>query len=133
MKSFKAVAVGCLFIIVVGLMLQLAYIFLAVGYLELAKSFPFLKEINGDWYRYLLGVPVFFMLMFTGGYITAAIIVKRPVLHSAMVGAIITSATMFGAIEQYEMTLSGIFVFGIAFASVVAGGWFWQKRQFSNA
>ena len=46
MKSIKAIAIGSLFIIILGLVVQLAYIFLAVGYNDLAKSYPFLNEIR---------------------------------------------------------------------------------------
>ena len=72
MKSIKAIAAGSLFIIVVILFLQLAFIFIAVAYHALAKDYAFLNDISG-YFRYLIGIPVFMVIMFVGGYITANI------------------------------------------------------------
>ena len=67
MKSLKAIVVGSVFIVVVVLVMQLAYIFIAVAYNALAKDFPFLNDIAGS-FRYILGIPIFTMIMFIGGY-----------------------------------------------------------------
>jgi hypothetical protein len=72
MKSIKAIVVGSVFIIVAILLLQLLYIFVAVGYNVLAKDFPFLNDIAGS-FRYIVGIPIFIATMFVGGYITANI------------------------------------------------------------
>jgi len=63
MKSLKAIVAGSLFIIAVILFMQLAYIFIAVGYNSLAKYYPFLKEITAV-FRYLIGIPAFTAVMF---------------------------------------------------------------------
>ena len=69
MRSLKAIIAGCVFIVVVILLMQLLYIFVAVGYNALAKGYPFLNDISGL-FRYIVGIPVFVIIMFAGGYIT---------------------------------------------------------------
>ena len=126
MKSLKAIVLGSLFIIVVGLMIQLAYIFLAVGYANLAKSYPFLNAISG-YIRYLLGIPLFFLLMFLGGYITADIAQKKVLLHCALVAVLTVGLMMASALANMELTLSGMFVFALALVATLAGGIYWQR------
>ena len=72
MRSLKAIIAGTVFIIVVILFLQLAYIFAAVGYNALAKDYPLLNDIVG-YFRYIIGIPIFIAVMFFGGYITASL------------------------------------------------------------
>ena len=132
MKSIKAVFFGCLFIIFVGLVLQLAYIFLAVGYIELAQSFPFLNEID-EYFRYLVGFPIFFLIMFVGGYITADIAEKNVLLPCFIVGLLTAGSMLASAIYDYELTTSGYFLFGLALVLPMAGGWYWQGKNISSA
>ena len=128
MRSFKAVVVGSLFIVIVGLVIQLAYIFLAVWYNDLAESHPFLNEI-GIYFRYLVGIPVVFLIMFVGGYITADI-AKQKVLLNCLIVALLTVGSMtISALDQAELTFTGFAVFVLALASTVAGGLFWQRGQ----
>ncbi|MDH5572560.1 MAG: hypothetical protein OEY89_12395 [Gammaproteobacteria bacterium] len=128
MKSFKAIFFGCMFVVIVGLVVQLAFIFLAVGYIELAKSLPFLNAI-GDYFRYLVGFPVFFLIMFSGGYITAAMAEKNVILHCLIVGLLTVGTMLASAIYDYDLTVSGYFLFGLAMVFPVAGGWYWTKKN----
>ncbi|MCK4833941.1 MAG: hypothetical protein KAT12_04155, partial [Gammaproteobacteria bacterium] len=87
MRSIKAIVAGSLFIIFVTLLLQLAYIFVAVGYSALAKDYPLLNDIAGS-FRYILGIPIFVATMFAGGYITAVIAKAKLWQHCLTVGLI---------------------------------------------
>jgi len=128
MRSIKAVIVGSLFIVIVGLVIQLAYIFLAVGYNDLAKSHPFLNEI-GIYFRYLIGIPIVFLIMFVGGYITADIAKQKILLHCFIVALLTVGAMTVSALDQAELTFTGFAVFVLALASTVAGGLFWKRGQ----
>jgi fructose-specific phosphotransferase system IIC component len=128
MRSIKAVIVGSLFIVIVGLVIQLAYIFLAVWYSDLAKSYPFLNEI-GIYFRFLVGIPVVFLIMFVGGYITADIAKKNVLLHCLIVALLTVGAMTVSALDQAELTFTGFAVFVLALASTVAGGLFWKRGQ----
>ena len=128
MRSFKAIAIGSLFIIILGLIIQLAYIFLAVWYNELVKSYPFLKEI-GIYLRYLIGIPVVFLIMFIGGYLTADIAKDKVLLHCFIVALLTVGTMTVSALDQADLTFTGFAVFVLALASTVAGGLFWQRGQ----
>lgn len=128
MRSIKAVVAGVLFIVVAGLIIQLAYIFIAVGYNSLAKNYPFLHEIS-IYFRYLVGIPSFFLVMFAGGLITADVAQKRVLLHCLLV-ALITIGMMLASVVDYlQLTFSGLVVFILAAASTLAGGWYWQRKR----
>ena len=128
MNSIKAVAIGCLFIIIVGLLVQLAYIFIAVGYVELVMIYPFLDEISG-YFRYIVAIPVFFLVMFFGGYITASIAKQKALLHCALVGMITLAIMIAPLLEDREMSTSGVVVFVMAFISTVAGGMIRLRKE----
>lgn len=128
MRSIKAVIVGSLFIIVIGLLVQLAYVFLAVGYTILAKSYPYLNDIS-IYFRYLIGIPVFFLLMFFGGYITADLAKHKALLHCLAVVFITIGVMMLAALEKMQLTVSGVIISMLALASTLAGGWYWQRGK----
>ena len=130
MRSIKAIVVGSLFIVIVFLMLQLAYVFVAVGYNTLAADFPFLKEITGI-FRYLIGLPVLVLVMFVGGYITASIAIVhtnfKVWLHCFTVGFITVGGMVYSALENSNLTLIGIVVIILALSASSAGGFFWLR------
>ena len=128
MKSIKAIAAGSLFIIVVILFLQLAYIFIAVAYNALAKDYPFLNDISG-YFRYLIGIPVFMVIMFVGGYITANIARIKVWLHCIVVSLLTTGGMMWSALENTDLTTTGLVVFMLALIATIAGGLYWQKEN----
>ncbi len=126
MKSIKAIAAGSLFIIVVILLMQLAYIFIAVGYNSLAKHYPFLNDISG-YFRYFIGIPVFLLTMFAGGYITAHVATTRVLLHCIVVGAITAGGMIWLAMKNSDLTLTGITIFILALAATASGGLYWKR------
>ncbi len=125
MRSIKAIVAGCAFIIFVILLMQLAYIFIAVGYNALAKDYPFLNDISGS-FRYLIGIPVFVAVMFVGGYITANIATAKVIPHCIAVGFITAGGMMYSAMVNSSLTTTGIVVFILALAATTAGGLYWQ-------
>lgn len=130
MRSIKAIAAGCVFIIVTILLLQLAYIFVAVAYNALAKSYPLLNDIAGS-FRYIIGIPVFISIMFIGGYITANIAdmetSTKVWLHCIVVGLITAGGMIYPTLENSDITTTGIVVFVLALAATTAGGFCWKK------
>lgn len=131
MKSIKAIAAGSLFIIVVILFLQLAFIFIAVAYNALAKDYPFLNDISG-YFRYFIGIPVFMVIMFLGGYLTASIARKKVWLHCIVVSLLSTGGMMWSALDNTSLTTTGMVVFLLALVATIAGGVYWQKNNRMN-
>lgn len=137
MRSIKAIAAGSAFIIIVLLLLQLAYIFIAVAYNALAKDYPLLNEISG-YFRYIIGIPVFIAVMFAGGYITASIANMhtnmKVWLHSMTVGLITVGGMMYSAMEYSALTVTGMVVIVLALSATSAGGLYWQTgNKINNA
>jgi len=128
MNSVKAIISGTLFIIIGSMLIQLVYIFIAVGYNALAKDYPFLNEIS-IYFRYLLGIPVFIFIMYLGGYLSALIAQKKVLLHSAIVAVIAIAAMMWPLLANANMTLTGIIVSMLSFLATLAGAWSWQRRN----
>ena len=132
MRSLKAILAGSVFIVVMILLLQLAYIFIAVGYNELAAVYPLLNDIAG-WFRYLVGIPVFFAVMFAGGYITANIADKKDIInvwiHCLVVGGVTVGGMMYSAMENASMTMTGIVVTILALSATSAGGLYWLRNN----
>jgi len=126
MKSIKAIVAGSLFIIVVILLMQLAYIFIAVGYNSLAKHYPFLNDISG-YFRYFIGIPVFMLTMFFGGYITAHVATTRVLPHCIAVGTITAGGMIWLAMKNSNLTLTGIVIFILALVATSAGGLYWKR------
>ena len=130
MRSIKAIVVGSLFVVVVFLLLQLAYVFIAVGYNALAVDFPFLKDITGI-FRYLVGLPILVVVMFIGGYITAGIANVHTNIkvwfHCFTVGFITIGGMMYPTLENSNLTLTGIVVIILSVSASSAGGFSWLR------
>ena len=128
MRSIKAIFAGSLFILVIIVLVQLAYVFLAVGYTQLAEHFPFLNKIGG-WLRYLIGIPILFLVMAVGGYITAGLAKTNVLLHCLLVALISNSMMMISALQNMELTITGLVVLVLGLMSTVGGGWYWQRAK----
>ena len=132
MRSIKAIVVGSLFVVIVILILQLAYVIIAVGYNTLAADFPFLNDITGI-FRYLVALPLLIVTMFFGGYITADIAnahTKMKVgFHCFVVGFITAGGMMYSAMENSNLTLFGIVLIILALSAVCAGGFYWLRAS----
>lgn len=128
MKSLKAIVAGSIFIVVTLLFMQLAFIFVAVGYNYLAKYYPFLNDITG-YFRFIIGIPAFMLIMFIGGYITAYIANTNVLLHCLAVGMITTGAMMLSALENSDLTTTGIVITILALVATIAGGLYRKKQM----
>ena len=135
MKSIKAIIFGSSFVIFAMLVLQLAFIFIAVGYNSLAADIPFLKDISGI-FRYLIGIPVFIATLFIGGYIAAANAEikasSKVLLHCLAVGVLTVGSMLYFSMDYMAMTAAGIVIFVLAQIGVVAGGLYWLNKQPKN-
>jgi len=128
MNSLKAIISGIIFIFVAAMIMQLAYIFIAVGYNALAKDYPYLNEISGI-FRYLVAIPVFLAIMFAGGYLTAVIANSKELIHSLIVGAIAIVTMMWMALTNAELTTRGVIINLLMLSFTALGGWYWKRRN----
>jgi len=132
MKSIKAIVAGSVFVLAAISLLGLIYIFIAVAYNSLAADFPFLNEISGL-FRYVVGLPVFMLTLFAGGYITATIANMhgsvKVWLHCLAVGVITVSSIMYSAMDYSSLTITGIVVIILALSASSAGGFYWLRSN----
>ena len=128
MKSIKAIVAGIVFIFVASMLMQLAYIFIAVAYNGLAKNYSFLNEISYI-FRYLIAIPAFILIMFAGGYLTAVISHHNVIIHSSIVGTIAMAGMMWMALKNAELTTIGVFINLLMVVATTAGGYYWKKRN----
>ena len=132
MNVLKAIVVGCVFILITILTLQLVYIFVAVAYNALAQDYPVLNDIVGI-FRYIIGIPVFIAVMFIGGYLTANIAnmgsgVKVTLLCTSV--ALITAGGMiYPTLQTASLTTTGIVIFILSLLATVGGGLYWLKTK----
>ena len=128
MQYLKAFLAGFLFIVIFGLCIQLAYMFLAMGYVELVKAFPWVATFGG-YVSYLVGIVVYFLLMATGGLLTASIARKNPVVMCFLVGISSTGLSTLSLQNYSEHTVFSIIfvVSGVLFT--ILGGWYWKQVQ----
>lgn len=126
MRSIKAIVAGSLFIIIVNLVMQLVFIFIAVGYNIIAKDYPFLNDITGL-FRYVIGIPLFTATAFFGGYITAQMVDTKVLLHCFAVALVVIGGMILPTLETSSLTITGIVVIVLTIGGTMAGGWYWQK------
>ena len=132
MNSIKAIVVGSVIIVIVNLVMQLVFIFIAVGYNAIAKDYPFLNDITG-FFRYIVGIPLFTASVFLGGYITAMMANTKALLHCGVVALIIVAGMILPTLENSSLTTTGIVVIMLVFGGTMAGGWYWEKENHSEA
>ena len=110
------------------MLLQLGYIFAAVGYNSVAKNYPFLKEI--DWiFQYLLTMPIVMLIMFFGGYLAAAIAKHKVIIHSFLVGFITLVMMMWMVLQNAQLTNKGLIINLLMLVASTAGGYYWRKKN----
>ena len=127
-NHLKAIVSGVLFIVISTIVMQLLFILIAVGYNYIAKDLPFLKDIS--WvFRYLLGIPVFILIMFIGGYITSSVLSSKSILDLMVVGIIAVISMMFPLLVRADITMTGIIISVAMVVAVLLGGLYACKRK----
>ena len=128
MNSIKSILSGIIFIFIASLVMQLAYLFIAVAYNGFAKDYHVLHEFS--WvFRYIIAIPLFLAIMFVGGYLSAVIAREKVLIHSLIVGAVATGVMMWMALQNADLTSKGIAINLVMLLTTVAGALYWRKRS----
>ena len=128
MQYLKSYLAGFFYIVVLGLCIQLAFMFLAMGYVELVKVYPWVASFGG-YVSYLVGIVVYFLLMASGGILTAMIAHRHPLVMCFLVGLSSTGLSVYSLQNAGADTVFGIVfvVSGVLFT--IAGGWYSQRSE----
>lgn len=126
MQSLKALLAGFFYIVILGLVIQLIFMFVAMGYTELTNAYPWVSAFGG-YVGYAVGIVVYFLLMASGGLITASLAKNNTLIHCFIIGASTTLLSVLSSQNNDELTyFSLVFVIaGIIFT--MAGGAYWNK------
>lgn len=127
MIKWKALAAGIALVIVLGLLLQMAFASLMVGQLELSKSYPQYSAAI-KLLPYLIGFGGYFLVMVSGGYLTASIAADTVVLHAAIVGALTVGLSVL-SLSSGEIKLMNLIFFALGVLFSVIGALYWGHRR----
>lgn len=126
--SLKALVTGFITVIILGLLFQLIFIMLDVGYNILMKDYPTLKEFKQLFY-YVIGLPSFFIIMSFAGYLTSHFAQKNIEAHTIFVGASTCAFALLTSVNEDEITLLGILFVIVGIVFTVVGGHLWKKNN----
>ena len=128
MNSIKAIFGGFFAIIIMGLLAQLFYLFIGVGYFKLVKVYPSLSFLSETTILMLFAVSA--LIAFLGGILTAKLARKAVVIHCLLVGSMVGTLTLLPSLlNGYAITRNGIIFLVVLLLATVAGGLYWKKRQ----
>ena len=94
LNSIKAITYGVITIIILGLLNQLIVIMSLVGYGSLSKMYPVLSNWS-QIFTYFLGAVGFFLVMLSGGWVTAMTAHKQAYQKAAIASVIGSSFSLF--------------------------------------
>lgn len=120
--SWKALLLGSATIWLLGLVLQLAFLMVAVGQLMFVKRFP---EAAG-WapiVLYLVGLLGLFLTMAAGGYVTARMAPDRLLLHASLVALLGGGLSFLQSLNVGGLTLTGLLLFLLGIPFTFVGCW----------
>ena len=128
MIKWKAVSVGIVVVVVLGLLLQLAFTSIVVGQIELSRNYPeYSSTIKAI--PYLVGFGGFFLVMAIGGYVTASIALTRVVLNALVVGAVTAGISLWLSVSGGEVKLMSLIFLILGVAFCISGALLWRARQ----
>jgi hypothetical protein len=128
MNSIKAIFGGFFAIIFMGLLAQLLFLFVGMGYFSLVKKFPSLSFL-AETTTFLLFI-ITAVIAFLGGILTSNLARKAVVIHCLVVGSMAGTLTLVPTlINGYEITVNGIILLMVFLLATVAGGLYWKKHK----
>ena len=131
MISFKALLIGVASMIFLGLIFELVFLFIDVGYNSLMKSYPDIIIFRQGFY-YLIVAAGLFGVMFTGGFLTSIYAKKYSRLHSIVVAAITCGIALYATTSSYELTLLSVLFIVVSIGFALLGNIAWQKNNVNN-
>lgn len=130
-QSLKSILAGFFYIIIFGLLIQLVFMFVAMGYTELTRAYPWVS-IFGGYIGYAVGIFVYFLLMASGGIITASLAKTNVLLHCLIVGASTTILSVLSSQNNDELTYFSLIFVVLGITFTIMGGEYW-KRNYQTA
>ncbi|MEA1889519.1 MAG: hypothetical protein U9N50_07050 [Pseudomonadota bacterium] len=128
MNSIKAIFGGFFAIIFMGLLAQLIFLFVGMGFFSLVKKFPSLSFLAETTTVLLFAITA--LIAFLGGILTANLSRKAVTIHCLVVGSMAGTLTLVPTlVNGYEITVNGALLLVVFLLATVAGGLYWKKQQ----
>ncbi len=128
MNSIKAIFGGFFAIIFMGLLAQLIFLFVGMGYFSLVKKFPSLSFLTETTTVLLFAITA--LIAFLGGILTANLSRKAVAINCLVVGTMAGTLTLVPSlINGYAITINGLLFLIVFLLATVAGGLYWKKQQ----
>ncbi|MCW8928844.1 MAG: hypothetical protein OQL19_01245 [Gammaproteobacteria bacterium] len=127
-NSLKAITLGVITIFILGLVNQLVLIMSAVGYNSLIKVAPVFIPWS-QLFTYVLAGIGFFIVMASGGLVTARAAITHPYTKAIIASIIGSSISLYLSLQEEIFTPIALFFLIFGIISSVIGCWIWQKYQ----
>ena len=126
LNSLKAISIGVITVLILGLVNQLMLIMAAVGYNSLIEISPAFRPWS-QLFTYIVGGLGYFLVMSTAGLMTAMASEKYPYKHAVIAAVSGSSISLYLSLQEEIFTLLALFfiVLGIGFA--LFGCWLRQR------
>jgi hypothetical protein len=128
MSSIKALFIGSVVTIILGLFLQLVLLLMATGYTVFIRDYPSLQLFSLI-LSYGFGVFCYFIVMSIGGYITSNLVKKHVYLHCIFIGLFTTGISLVTSVREDGFTLNTIIFILSGTAFTMMGGYIWSKNE----
>lgn len=126
--SWKALLIGSIAIIVLGLTVQLVFIFLATGQVVLSRHYPDFATLARV-LLYIVGFLGFAAAMLSGGYLTAMYAQRRLITHGVIVGGIAAGLSFWQSLSVGGATVISVLFFLFSILFTVGGALYWGRRH----
>ncbi len=128
MINWKALAAGILTIVALGLMAQFAFL-LTATWITIAQNKQAIEPHIAQTLIYATGFICALTALAPGGYVTAMIAKTKVSIHCAIVGALVTIASLATSPGASHATSFGLIFVIIGIAMTITGGIIWKRRS----
>jgi hypothetical protein len=117
LNNLKAISLGLIVILLLGLTFQLIIILSSVAYNWLAGIYPVIKPWS-QYFNYAIGLSCYFVVMASAGFITASASKKQAYTNTSIAALLGMSLSLYLSLQQEIFTLLAFFflIIGLAFS-----------------
>jgi len=131
LNSLKAISIGVITILILGLVNQLMLIMAAVGYNSLIEISPAFRPWS-PLFTYIVGGLGYFLVMSSAGLVTAMASEKHPYKHAVIAAITGSSISLYLSLQEEIFTLLALIFMVLGIGFTLFGCWLRQKYEQKN-
>jgi len=128
LNSLKAISLGVITIFILGLVNQLVLIMAAVGFNSLIETIPGFAPWT-QLSTYILAGLGFFIVMFSGGLVTAMAAIDRAYTKAIIAAMLGSGISLYLSLKDEIFTPMAFFFVLSGVLAAMFGCWVWEKYQ----